>query len=276
VTGFGRTGPLAQSGGFDLVAQGMSGLMSITGEGPGRPPVKVGAPVCDITSGFLLTMGVLAALAQREKTGRGQLVDTSLFEAGIALTYWQSALTFATGVDPQPLGSAHPLSAPYQAFQCRDGWINVGAANQTNWARLTVVLERPDLAKDPRFLTDQDRLKNLGALIELLNGLFAAGTKAHWLEKLSAAGIPAGAVQTISEMHAHPQTAARQMTPLVEHPVAGPMKTLGLPVKFSETPGAITRPAPRLGEHTREVLREAGLDEAAIASLATARAINAT
>src|SRR5215475_8170119 len=133
LSGFGRTGPYAERGGFDLIAQGMSGLMSITGEGPGRPPVKCGAPVTDITAGILAAMGILAAYTHRLKTGEGQAVDTSLFEAGIVHTYWQSAICFATGVPPGPMGSAHPLSAPYQAFQTADGWITIGAANQANW-----------------------------------------------------------------------------------------------------------------------------------------------
>src|SRR5690348_13401642 len=151
ISGFGRTGPYADRGGFDLIAQGMSGLMSITGEGPGRPPVKVGAPVTDITAGVLACMGVLAALHRRNQTGQGQMVDTSLFEAGIMHTYWQSAICFATGTPPGPMGSAHPLNAPYQAFPTADGWITVGAANQANWQRLLRVLDAEALAEDPRF-----------------------------------------------------------------------------------------------------------------------------
>lgn len=273
VTGFGRTGPLAMSGGFDLVAQGMSGLMSITGEGSGRPPVKVGAPVCDITAGFLLTMGVLAAVSARERTGQGQLVDTSLFEAGIALTYWQSALTFATGIDPQPIGSAHPLTAPYQAFQCADGWINVGAANDTNWRRLAQALDRSVWLDDARFQTTQTRIQHRSALEALLTERFITATQADWLGKLDAMGIPAGPVLTISEMHAHPQTAARGMTPMVDHPVAGPMRTLGLPVKFSATPGAVLTSAPALGADTHEVLRAHGFSADEIGALAQAGAI---
>ena len=172
ISGFGRTGPLAENGGFDLVAQGMSGLMSMTGEGPGRPPVKVGAPVCDITAGLLLTMGVLAAYAHKLKTGEGQLVDTSLFEAGITHTYWQSAIAFATGIAPGPLGSAHPLNAPYQAFQTADGWVNIGAANQANWERLLVVLGAEELARDEAFKTGKGRMDNIADLIETLSGYF--------------------------------------------------------------------------------------------------------
>ena len=164
ISGFGRTGPLADAAGFDLIAQGMSGLMSITGEGHGRPPVKVGAPVTDISAGLLACMGVLAALVERGRTGQGQKVDTSLFEAGIIHTYWQSAIRLATGVSPGPMGSAHPLNAPYQAFPTADGWINVGAANQSNWLRLLDAIEAPELAEDPRFADNPGRMGNLDEL----------------------------------------------------------------------------------------------------------------
>ena len=161
ISGFGRTGPMASQGGFDLVTQGMSGLMSITGEGPGRPPVKVGAPITDITGGLLAAMGVCAAYAHKLKTGEGQRVDTSLFEAGIIQTYWQSAIAFATGVSPGPLGSAHPLSAPYQAFETRDGWITLGASNQKTWRQFIEMLDAPDIANDPRFADNAGRMANL-------------------------------------------------------------------------------------------------------------------
>jgi crotonobetainyl-CoA:carnitine CoA-transferase CaiB-like acyl-CoA transferase len=273
ISGFGRTGPLAEAGGFDLVAQGMSGLMSITGEGPGRPPVKVGAPVCDITAGILLAMGVLAAYAHKLKTGEGQLVDTSLFEAGITHTYWQSAICFATGMAPGPLGSAHPLNAPYQAFQTADGWINVGAANQSNWERLCKVLDAAALAADPRFALGKARMENIDALIAELSARFAKRTTAQWLAALEAAGVPAGPVLDVKAMHTHPQTLARDMVPSVEHPIAGRMQTIGLPVKFSETPGSVRSAAPVYGQHTREVLGEFGYAAADIDALVAARTV---
>jgi crotonobetainyl-CoA:carnitine CoA-transferase CaiB-like acyl-CoA transferase len=273
ITGFGRTGPLAEAGGFDLVAQGMSGLMSITGEGPGRPPVKVGAPVCDITAGILLAMGVLAAYAHKQKTGEGQLVDTSLFEAGITHTYWQSAICFATGIAPGPLGSAHPLNAPYQAFQTADGWINVGAANQPNWERLCKVLDAPALASDPRFALGKARMENIDALTAELSARFAQRTTAQWLAALEAAGVPAGPVLDVKAMHVHPQTLARGMVPSVEHPIAGRMQTIGLPVKFSETPGGVQSAAPVYGQHTRQVLAEFGYTAAEIDALVAAHTV---
>jgi crotonobetainyl-CoA:carnitine CoA-transferase CaiB-like acyl-CoA transferase len=273
LSGFGRTGPYADRGGFDLIAQGMSGLMSITGEGPGRPPVKGGAPVTDITAGILAAMGILAAYIHRLKTGQGQEVDTSLFEAGITQTYWQSAIYLATGISPGPLGSAHPLMAPYQAFQTRDGWLNVGSANQANWERLLKVLEAEALGRDPRFAENAGRINNLLDLVGALTPYFQQRTTAEWLERLEAAGVPAGPVLSIAEMHADPQTQARQMVVEVKHSRLGPVETLGLPVKFSATPGGPQRGAPVLGEHTREILREYDYEETEIDALIESGAV---
>jgi crotonobetainyl-CoA:carnitine CoA-transferase CaiB-like acyl-CoA transferase len=258
LSGFGRTGPYASRGGFDLVAQGMSGLMGITGEGPGRAPVKVGAPVTDITAGILAAMGILAALQARMRTGEGQLVDTSLFEAGIVQTFWQSAIALATGTSPGPLGSGHPLNAPYQAFATEDGWINVGAANQKSWLKLIECLNAPELAADPRFATNADRMGNLPALVAALSPLFAARTTAEWLDLFDRAGMPAGPVFSIQQMLADPQTRARDMVVSTEHATLGPVETLGAPVKFSATPASVRRAAPTLGQHNEDIFRELG------------------
>lgn len=273
ISGFGRTGPLADQGGFDLIAQGMSGLMSITGEGPGRPPVKVGAPVTDITAGILAAMGVLAAIVERQGTGRGQKVDTSLFEAGIVHTYWQSAIRFATGLSPGPLGSAHPLNAPYQAFPTADGWINLGAANQANWLRLLDALDAAALRDDPRFADNPGRMRHLDELVESLSAIFRTRSTADWLDVMERAGIPAGPVLSIAEMHEHPHTQARAMVVEVEHSRVGPTRTLGLPVKFSRTPGAVVSGAPVLGEHTRAILAEYGFGSEEITRLLDAGAV---
>jgi crotonobetainyl-CoA:carnitine CoA-transferase CaiB-like acyl-CoA transferase len=273
ISGFGRSGPYAERGGFDLIAQGMSGLMSITGEGPGRPPVKVGAPVTDITAGILAAMGVSAAYAHKLQTGEGQKVDTSLFEAGIVHSYWQSAIAFATGVSPGAMGSAHPLNAPYQAFRTADGWVNIGAANQKNWERLVEILGRPELGSDPRFVTNDKRMANRPALEAALNKVFETKTTDAWLAILEEGGFPAGPVLSIGEMHEDPQALAREMIVATDHPVAGRVNTLGLPVKFSATPGGIARPAPVLGQHSREVLAELGFSEREIARMIDAGAV---
>ena len=258
ISGFGRTGPYANRGGFDLIAQGMSGLMSITGEGPGRPPVKPGAPISDITAGFLAALGCVAAYSRAQATGEGQMVDTSLFEAGISLTYWQSAIAFATGQAPGALGSAHPLNAPYQSFRTRDGWINIGAANQRNWERLLDVVEARELGEDLRFATNFDRMQNLEKLVELLENRLKLRDTDDWLKRMEAAGLPAGPVMTINQMHEDPQALARDMIVKTRHPVAGDVKAIGLPVKFSHTPGGVDKPAPTLGQQGREILSEHG------------------
>jgi crotonobetainyl-CoA:carnitine CoA-transferase CaiB-like acyl-CoA transferase len=273
ISGFGRTGPYADRGGFDLVAQGMSGLMSITGERAGGPPMKCGAPVTDITAGILACVGILAALHARESTGRGQVVDTSLFEAGITHTYWHSAICFATGVAPAPMGSAHPLNGPYQAFPASDGWITVGAANQENWLRLLQALEAPELGSDPRFVNNAQRMQNLAALTDALTPLFQCRTAADWLQRLEQAGVPAGPVLNIAQMHADPQAQAREMIVETEHPVAGKVKAIGLPIKFSDTPGGVRTAAPLFGQHTADVLREVGFSDGEIEQMATDGAI---
>ena len=267
ISGFGRTGPYSERGGFDLIAQGMSGLMSVTGEGPGRPPVKVAAPISDINAGILAAMGVSAAYANMLKTGFGQKVDTSLFEAAIVQTYWQSAIAFATGEKPEPLGSAHPLNAPYQAFQTSNGWINVGAANQSNWLRFLDVISAPELNDDPRFGTNHDRIQNLQPLVEILNEHLSQDTTENWLAKMEAAHLPAGPVNDILQMHDDPQTRARDMIVELDHPKAGKVDTIGHPVKFSQTPSKVSRAAPLLGQHTREVLTDMGYSDTKIEAL---------
>jgi crotonobetainyl-CoA:carnitine CoA-transferase CaiB-like acyl-CoA transferase len=273
ISGFGRTGPYADRGGFDLIAQGMSGLMSITGEGPGRPPVKVGAPVTDITAGILGAMGILAALHARTQTGKGQFVDTSLFEAGIVHTFWQSAIALATGVAPGPMGSAHPLNAPYEAFATKDGYINLGAANQATWLRTIELLNRADLGEDPRFKDAAGRLVHREALAAELAVEFKKRTSAEWLAALEQAKVPAGPVLNVLQMHADEQTAARDMVLEVNHTRIGAMKTLGAPVKFSATPGGVRRGAPIFGEHTAEVLREHGFNRDDVEGMTASGAI---
>ena len=254
VSGYGREGPYADKGGFDLIAQGFAGLMSITGE-PGGPPVKTGNSVADINAGILAVVGILAAYARKVRTGKGQIVETSLMEAALQQTYWHAAMHFATGKSPGPTGSAHILTAPYQAFRASDGWINIGGANQSNWERICEVLGHPEWREDPRFRTNRDRMANLEALDAAMSDVIATRTKSAWIEAFDRAGVPAGPVHTIGEALAHPQTLARGMVVDLVHPQAGATKAIGCPVHFSETPASVTRPAPMLGEHTREVLR---------------------
>jgi crotonobetainyl-CoA:carnitine CoA-transferase CaiB-like acyl-CoA transferase len=256
LSGFGRTGPYKHRRGFDLVAQAMSGIMSFTGEGPDGPPVKCGAPLSDITAGVIAAMGVLAAYAHRLKTGEGQWVETSLYEAALVQTYWQSAIALATGVAPRAMGSAHPLNAPYQAFQTSDGWIVVGGANQKNWLRMLEALGTPEMANDPRFFSGADRMAHLKELEAELNSHFRTKPAEYWLEMLEERGVPCGPVHDMLQALADPQTIAREMVVDVEHATLGMVKTLGLPVKFSATPGKVCIGAPLYGEHTRAVLRE--------------------
>jgi len=260
ISGFGRTGPYSSKGGFDLVAQGMSGLMSVTGEGADRPPVKVGAPVTDITAGVLGAMGILGALFKRGKTGKGQLVDTSLFEAGIMHTFWQSSIYFGSGEIPKAMGSAHPLMAPYQAFKTKDGWINVGSANQGLWEKLLIVLGAEKLLKEEKFSDPNRRLENLSELEELLTDFFGVEKTEVWIEKLEAAGIPAGPVLNIEEMSLDPQTIARRMVREVGNH-GETYKVIGHPVKYSDYDTQIELSAPKLGEHTREIMAEIGYNE---------------
>ena len=266
VSGYGRDGPFADKGGFDLIAQGFAGLMSITGE-PGRPPVKTGNSVADINAGILAAVGILAAYAHKQKTGQGQVVDTSLMEAALQQTYWHAAIYFATGESPGPTGSAHLLTAPYQAFAARDGWLNIGGANQANWERIADVLGHPEWRDDPRFRTNSARMANLDALTDAMSAVLATRPKAEWIAAFDAAGVPAGPVHTIGEALEHPQTLARGMVVDLAHPQAGATRALGCPLHFSATPTRVTRPAPMLGEHTREVLRDYGYADAEVDTL---------
>ncbi|RVT50375.1 CaiB/BaiF CoA transferase family protein [Rubrivivax albus] len=274
ISGYGRTGPSADKGGFDLIAQGVSGLMSITGE-PGRPPVKVGSPVTDLNAGILAALGIVSAYVHRLKTGQGQFVDTSLLEAGIHQTAWQAAIFFATGEPPGPGGSAHVMAAPYQAFPTADGYITIGGANQANWERIAKLVDAPELIADPRFVDNTARMANRDQLAWLLGEHLKQRPTAEWLTRLDEAGIPAGSIHDIEAMANDPQTLAREMVVDLQHPVAGATKALGLPIKLGATPGGVRRPAPTFGQHTREVLREAGLDDATIDDLHAQGAVHA-
>ena len=258
ISGYGRTGPYSSKGGFDLVAQGMSGLMSITGENKDKPPMKVGAPITDITAGLLASTGILAALIHREKSGEGQRVDTSLFEAGIVHTYWQSAIAGSTGVSPGPLGSAHPLTAPYQAFKTKDKWITVGASNQNTWLMLLKAIDRMDLQNDEKFSSNLNRKKNTDKLVEILNAEFIKKNSKEWLKIFDDNGLPCGPINSITEMFEDPQTIERNMIIEVDNKKAGISKAIGMPIKFSKSKTEKSKGAPNLGEHTKEIMLKFG------------------
>jgi crotonobetainyl-CoA:carnitine CoA-transferase CaiB-like acyl-CoA transferase len=257
ISGYGQTGPDASKGGFDLIAQGISGLMSVTGE-PGRAPAKIGVPLTDLGAALFALSAILAALHYRDRTGRGQYIDTSLVEAGLALSVWEAAQYFADGDVPGPLGSAHRMLAPYQAIRCADGYITLGAGPDRLFARLAVLVGHPEWTSDARFADATSRVRHRDALIALIEAITVAQPRAHWLAALDAVGIPCGPINSYAEAFADPQVRARGMVVEIDHPTQGPVRMPGPPVKMSETPPTVSRRAPLLGEHTREVLREAG------------------
>jgi crotonobetainyl-CoA:carnitine CoA-transferase CaiB-like acyl-CoA transferase len=260
VSGFGATGPYASRGGYDLIAQGMSGIISVTGDEDG-PPAKAGVPLSDLAAGLFAAYGILCALEYRERTGEGQFVDTSLLEAALALTVWESTEYWVTGRAPRPLGSAHRLSAPYQAIRARDGYFTVGANNDKLFEGFCRAIGRPDLLDDSRFNGRTQRLDNRAQLIPEIEKTTITEPRAHWLERLDEAGVPSGPINTYAEALGDPQALARDMVVDLVHPGAGPIKALGIPVKLSGTPGAVDRPAPLLGQHTAEILTELGYSE---------------
>ena len=252
ISGFGQFGPWADRPGFDLIAQAMSGVMSVTGSAEAEP-VKCGIPVSDLAAGLYAATGIQAALLAREKTGRGQRVDTSLFEAALGLSVWEATEFWATGEAPRPLGSAHRLSAPYQALRARDGFLTIAALTSSHWERLCNVLDRPELASDNRYATNADRLANLDELVAEIERALAPHDVDQWVSRLLAEGIPCGPILDYAQVFDAPHTAARQMVEQVDHPTEGAVRMLGIPVKLSETPGTVRRAPPLLGEHTAEV-----------------------
>ncbi|HEV8317623.1 MAG TPA: CoA transferase [Vicinamibacterales bacterium] len=272
ISGYGQTGPDASKGGFDLVAQGVSGIMSITGE-PGGPPMKCGVPLTDLGAGLFALAAILAALHHRTRTGRGQYIDTSLVEAGVALSVWEATEHLSGGAIPQPTGSAHRFSAPYQAIRCADGYITLGAANDRLFTRLCGLLGHPEWVERAEFADDSARVRHRVELAALIEAITVAHPRAYWLERLGAHDIPCGPINTYDEVTRDPQIVARNMVVTTNHPVLGRLRTLGSPLKMSDTPTIADRPAPLLGEHTEEVLLGAGYTEPELAALRDAGAI---
>lgn len=259
ISGFGQTGPHAARAGFDLIAQGMAGVMSVTGE-PGGEPVKSGVPLSDLAAGMYCAMGILNAYIARERTNEGQHVDTSLFEAALSFGVWETAELWATGRVPQPFGSAHRLTAPYQALRTKDSHVTVGANNPGLWVRLCEALGRPELVDDERFRDNDLRMANRLELQAELEETTVTETTQTWVERFEEHGFPAGPIYNYQEVFEDPHTIERKMLEQYEHPVAGTVNVLGIPVKLSDTPGSIRLPAPLLGEHSDEVYTDLGVD----------------
>jgi crotonobetainyl-CoA:carnitine CoA-transferase CaiB-like acyl-CoA transferase len=257
ISGFGQTGPDAGRGGFDLVAQGMSGIMSVTGE-DGGPPTKAGVPITDLGAGLFALAGILGALHWRATSRRGQHVDTSLFEAGLALSVWEATEYFSGRGVPARLGSAHRMVAPYQAFRCSDGHINVGAANDRSFTRLAEALGHPEWLRDERFASATARVANRKVLADLVEQVTSTRARAEWIHVFDEAQVPCGPILDYAEAFAHPQAVAREMVVPIHHPRLGDSRAIGTPLKLSATPLDPTRRAPMLGEHTDEVLAAVG------------------
>ncbi len=258
ISGFGQTGPWSQRPGFDLIAQAMSGVMSITGQ-LGGPPTKSGVPVSDIGCALFALYGILSAFILRGKTGGGQYVDASLFEAAIAFSIWDISEYWGTGKVPGPLGTANRFSAPYQAVRAQDGYFVLGANSNRLWQTLCEILERPDLLNDSRFGTIAGRLLNRSPLIEEIEKSFATRPASEWVQILLNAGIPAGPILNYEEALASEQVRAREAVMEFDHPVEGRVKSIGFPVKLSHTVQRIRRPPPLLGQHNDEIFEELGI-----------------
>jgi crotonobetainyl-CoA:carnitine CoA-transferase CaiB-like acyl-CoA transferase len=267
VSGFGQTGPYATRPGYDLVAQGMSGMMSVTGY-PDSPPVKISVPIGDLSAGMFAAYGVLSAYIHRLKTGQGQVVETSLLESAIALTVWESAELWGSGNTPQPKGSAHRMVAPYQALATSDGYVNFAIGNQGIWERFCKAAGLDALLDDPRFGSNPERVQHYQELATELERATVTKTSAEWLTLCEQIGVPAGPIYDMAQVYQDPHVIERGMIQQLEHPAAGLINHIGLPVKMSLTPGQIRRPAPTLGQHTGEVLANHGFTPTEIAALA--------
>ena len=258
ISGFGHTGPRRLQPGYDAVMQGEGGLMSITGSSDG-PAYRLGVAIADITSGMFAAYGVAMALLARHRTGRGQFVDVGMLDSVAALLTYQAGIYFATDTAPKRLGNRHPTIVPYESLEAADGELVVAVGNDQLWRRFCGILGLDELVDDPRFATNSDRVRAHDELSPLLVDRLRTRPRAEWIEALTVAGIPCGAVRDLAQVFTDPQIIERAMVLVLEHPIAGAIKTLGVPVKLQDTPGAVRTPPPMLGQHTTDVLAELGM-----------------
>jgi len=266
ISGFGQSGPYADRPGYDQIVQGMSGLMSVTGTDT-TGPLRIGIPIGDLLAGYFAAMGILVALAERERSGRGQWLDTSLLAALAGSLSFQAGKYLNTGKVPPPVGNHHPLTSPMGVYRARDGHLNLAVGSEVMWRRFCEAIEHPELAADPRFASNQARIDNRPALNAVIEAIFAGASTAEWVERLNAAGVACGPIYDVGQVFADPQVAELRLVREVRHPVHGPVRVLGLPVSLHRTPAKVTAPSPLPGQHTREVLGTAGYAAAAIERL---------
>ncbi len=263
VSGFGQTGPYSSRPGFDQVIQGYGGIMGLTGEADG-PPLKVGIAVTDIATGMFAAIGILTALYHRQATGKGQYIDASMLDGQVSWLTYQAGRYLASGKVPQRIGSAHPLIVPYQAFEAKDGFVNIAVGNDNLWKKFCDATELRAIVDDPKFATNAKRVENRQEVIEIISNVIAGKTMQEWLDILEDAGIPCGPIYTVDQIFSDPQVLARNMLVEVDHPKCGPVKVTGSPIKLSETPADVRTSPPMLGQHNEEILQDLGFDSSDI------------